>query len=280
MKKIIPLIFISAVFMLITGCSKHGGNDDFIDNDLGPIMNNYVCNYIKPVKLFLPDDSYQKEDCVYTQYVFFSPCRNTPYNNGEVLTYEMANQFEYENLIHDIGYYEYNDDKYPPIREHLLRYDSLCKAHKDTEYSKKEKFHSGDQIGIVTYRRMTLDVTSDTQYDAAHPAGTSLADIIEINVYSAKEIIESGYDISLCGKMKNDKGYEFHSRGMGHELKMPLKQFNEEYRKLIRDGIYLDFKTAPDVTSTHRFTVTYRDEDGRVLTATAAPVTLQGKGGE
>ena len=42
----------------------------------------------------------------------------------------------------------------------------------------------------------------------------------------------------------------------------------------------IDFPVAPDVTSTHRFTVTYRDEDGRVLTATAAPVTLQGKGAE
>ncbi len=276
MKKItIITVFVSVVAFVLSGCSK-----DSPSYHLGPVMNNYVRNYIRPVKLFLPDDSYQKRDCVYTQYVFFSPLHNTSYNNGEVLTYEMRNQFEYENLIHDIGYYEYNDDKYPPIKEHLLRYDSLCKAHKDTEYSRKEKHYSGAQIGIVTYRRMTLDITSDTQYDAAHPAGTSLADIIEINVYSAKEIIESGYDISLCGKMKNDKGYEFHVKGMGHELKMPLKQFNEEYRKLIRDGIYLDFKTAPDVTSTHRFTVTYRDEDGRVLTATAVPVTLQGKGAE
>ena len=61
---------------------------------------------------------------------------------------------------------------------------------------------------------------------------------------------------------------------------MSLTQFNEEYRKLIADNIKLKFKTAPDVTSTHRFTVTYRDEDGRVLTATTAPVTLQGKGAE
>ena len=276
MKKItIITALVSAVALVISGCSK-----DSPANHLGPVMNNYVRNYIRPVKLFLPDDSYQKRDCVYTQYVFFLPCYNTPYNNGEVLTYEMTEKFEYENLIHDIGYYEYNDDEYPPIKEHLLRYDSLCKAHKDTEYSRKEKHYTGQQFGLATYRRMTLDITSDTQYDAAHPAGTSLADIIEINVYSAKEIIESGYDISLCGKMKNDKGYEFHVKGMGHELKMPLKQFNEEYRKLIRDGIYLDFKTAPDVTSTHRFTVTYRDEDGRVLTATAVPVTLQGKGAE
>ena len=275
MKKItIITALVSAVALVISGCSKDSPSPD---HSLGPVMNNYVRNYIRPVKLFLPDDSYQKRDCVYTQYVFFLPCYNTPYNNGEVLTYEMTEKFEYENLIHDIGYYEYNDDEYPPIKEHLLRYDSLCKAHKDTEYSKKEKHYTGQQFGLAIYRRMTLDVTSDTQYDAAHPAGTSLADIIDVCAYSAKEMIDSGYDYRSVG-VKDERGA--YIMNLGHELKMPLKQFNEEYRKLIRDGIDLDFKTAPDVTSTHRFTVTYRDEDGRVLTATAAPVTLQGKGAE
>ena len=269
MKKItIITVFVSAVALVISGCSK-----DSPSHDLGPIVNNYVYAYIKPVKLFLPDDSYQKRDCVYTQYVFFLPCYNTSYNNGEVLTYEMTEKFEYENLIHGIGYYEYNDDKYPPIKEHLLRYDSLCKAHKDTEYAKTAMPYSDWQFGLATYRRMTLDVTSDTQYDAAHPAGTSLADIIDVCAYSAKEMIDSGYDYrSVC-----EKGDAIN---YGKKLNMPLTQFNDEYRKLIRDGIYLDFKTAPDVTSTHRFTGTYRDEDGRVLTATAAPVTLQGKGAE
>ena len=87
-------------------------------------------------------------------------------------------------------------------------------------------------------------------------------------------MIDSGYDYRSVG-VKDEGGAYIIS--LGHKLDMPLTRFNEEYRKLIRDGIDLDFKTAPDVTSTHRFTVTYRDEDGRVLTATAAPVTLQGK---
>ena len=124
---------------------------------------------------------------------------------------------------------------------------------------------------------MTLDVTSDEPYDATHPSGTSLADIIDIYAYSAKEMIDSGYDYkSVC-----EKG-EIYDNAIcfGKKLDMSLTQFNEEYRKLIADNIKLKFKTAPDVTSTHRFTVTYRDEDGRVLTATTAPVTLQGKGAE
>ena len=271
---------ISVVAFVLSGCSKDGG---IKDNHLGPVMNNYVMGYVKPAKIFLPDDvsSRDKGDGAYRQYVFFvPPSSDRLYNDGEIWTPEMKDQFDYENLIHDIYSYEYNDDKYPPIKEHLLRYDSLCKAHKDTEYSKKEKHYSGEQFPYATYRRMTLDITSDTQYDAAHPAGTSLADMVIINISSAKEIIESGYDENLCGKEINIYGDEYPVLSFGYELRMPLKQFNEEYRKLVDCRMNIDFPVAPDVTSTHRFTVTYRDEDGRVLTATAAPVTLHGKGAE
>lgn len=276
MKKITLLIFIAAAWFTISGCSKDSPSPD---HSLGPVMNNYVRGYIRPVKLFLPDDvsNYQTQGFIHTQIVLMTPIHSIKsYNNGERWTYEMIDMFNYKNIIRPTSLFEYNDDKFPVIPELVNRYDSLCKAHKDTEYSKKEKHYSGHQFIWATYRRMTLDVTSDTQYDAAHPAGTSLADIVNIKTYSAKEIIENGYDKSLV--VKDEQGCL--DLQLGHELKMPLEQFNREYRKLIADNIRLNLKTAPDVTSTHRFTVTYRDEDGRVLTATAAPVTLQGKGAE
>ena len=275
MKKItIITALVSAVALVISGCSKDSPSHD---HSLGPVMNNYVCGYIRPVKLFLPDDvsNYQTQGFIHTQIVLMTPIHSIKsYNNGERWTYEMIDMFNYKNVIRPTSLFEYNDDKFPVIPELVNRYDSLCKAHKDTEYSKKEKHYSGEQFPYATYRRMTLDVTSDEPYDATHPSGTSLADIIDIYAYSAKEMIDSGYDYkSVC-----EKG-EIYDNAIcfGKKLDMSLTQFNEEYRKLIADNIKLKFKTAPDVTSTHRFTVTYRDEDGRVLTATAAPVTLQGK---
>ena len=278
MKKITTIIIAAFAVFVLAGCSKQGENDDLIGGDSGPVMNNYVSAYIRPVKLFLPDNvsNYQDEENIYTQVMFFTPPSTLPFNDGEAWSREMVDKFEYENIVRPGYMFEQNDDEFPVIPTLVNRYDSLCKAHKDTEYSKKEKHYSGHQFIWATYRRMTLDVTSDTQYDAAHPAGTSLADIVNIKTYSAKEIIENGYDKSLV--VKDEQGCL--DLQLGHELKMPLEQFNREYRKLIADNIRLNFKTAPDVTSTHRFTVTYRDEDGRVLTATAAPVTLQGKGAE
>ena len=278
MKKITTIIIAAFAVFVLAGCSKQGENDDLIGGDSGPVMNNYVSAYIRPVKLFLPDNvsNYQDEENIYTQVMFFTPPSTLPFNDGEAWSREMVDKFEYENIVRPGYMFEQNDDEFPVIPTLVNRYDSLCKAHKDTEYSKKEKHYSGHQFIWATYRRMTLDVTSDTQYDAAHPAGTSLADIVNIKTYSAKEIIESGYNKSLV--VKDEQGCL--DLQLGHELKMPLEQFNREYRKLIADNIRLNLKTAPDVTSTHRFTVTYRDEDGRVLTATAAPVTLQGKGAE
>ena len=278
MKRITTIIIAAFAVFVLAGCSKQGENDDLIGGDSGPVMNNYVSAYIRPVKLFLPDNvsHYQDDESIYTQVMFFTPPSTLPFNDGEAWSREMVDKFEYENIVRPGYMFEQNDDEFPVIPTLVNRYDSLCKAHKDTEYSKKEKHYSGEQFPFATYRRMTLDITSDTQYDAAHPAGTTLADIVNIKTYSAKEIIENGYDKSLV--VKDEQGCL--DLQLGHELKMPLEQFNREYRKLIADNIRLNLKTAPDVTSTHRFTVTYRDEDGRVLTATAAPVTLQGKGAE
>ena len=278
MKRITTIIIAAFAVFVLAGCSKQGENDDLIGGDSGPVMNNYVSAYIRPVKLFLPDNvsNYQDEENIYTQVMFFTPPSTLPFNDGEAWSREMVDKFEYENIVRPGYMFEQNDDEFPVIPTLVNRYDSLCKAHKDTEYSKKEKHYSGEQFPYATYRRMTLDITSDTQYDAAHPAGTSLADIVNIKAYSAKEIIDSGYDLSLI--VKNELGSLILQKG--HELNMPLEQFNREYRKLVASSIRLNFPVAPDVTSTHRFTVTYRDEDGRVLTATAAPVTLQGKGAE
>ena len=282
MKKITTIIITAFAVFVLAGCSKNGENDDFMGGDLGPVVDNYVRGYIRPVKLFLPDkiSDYQDEGSIYTQPVLFTPPPIMPFNDGEAWSRAKADKFEYENIIRSESQFEQNDDDFPIIPGLVNRYDSLCKAHKDMEYSKEIKHYAGHQFTWATYRRMTLDITSDTQYDAAHPAGTSLADMVIINISSAKEIIESGYDENLCGKEINIYGDEYPVLSFGYELRMPLKQFNEEYRKLVDCRMNIDFPVAPDVTSTHRFTVTYRDEDGRALTATAAPVTLQGKGAE
>lgn len=156
------------------------------------------------------------------------------------------------------------DDPYNPEFNRI--YDSLCVANKDTRYSAAEKRYNGDQFKIpAVYRRMTLSVTSDTDYDAAHPAGTPLDDLLKTRVYFAKEIVESGYDF---------KQYPAPDYITGHTIMEPLSEFNAANRKLVGGWFRFEFTKAPDATSTHRFTLVYRDEDGRELTAKLNPVTI------
>ena len=55
MKKITTIIITAFAVFVLAGCSKNGENDDFMGGDLGPVVDNYVRGYIRPVKLFLPD---------------------------------------------------------------------------------------------------------------------------------------------------------------------------------------------------------------------------------
>ena len=70
MKKItIITALISVVAFVLSGCSKDGGTED---DRLYPMANNYVWNYVRPAKIFLPDDlsPYNKGNGAYRQYVF------------------------------------------------------------------------------------------------------------------------------------------------------------------------------------------------------------------
>lgn len=250
-QKIVLTVLLAAV---LAACSKEDGR-----TPLGPdpdYWDNYVAYYIKPVQLFgtyqydfstgtggpsHPEQEYNR----FRLDLRFSPAVSDTYNGDAVHKYEL---------------------------EHFIRrtdpvYDSICTAHKDTQYAKSDcPFEQFDYP--ANYRRMTLDVVSDAPYDAAHPAGTSLADIITVRFPSAKEYIESGYKVLETSKT------QYYVNGALMLVKS-LAQFNTEHRKLVGGSFRFEFTKAPDATSTHRFTIVYRDEDGRVLTSQMEPVTIR-----
>lgn len=287
-KNIIALVLIVA--LAIAGCSKAEVADDSpitesqdpidgsgMDGSIFDTLRHYVVRYVQPESIFTPDDAsrYQRNGYVYILPVQF--IRETGQTYGGVVTTEKQYNSEFDKII--------------IYGESGERYDSLCVAHNDLIVGRHH------YLGVIssgyafrfpaTFLRMTLDVVSDTDYDAMHPARTSLSDVIDVHARSAKEIIDSDYDFR---KVTIGSGFDFRKElfsyneelgrlnypGDGCQLKMPLKKFNKEYRNLVAD-ISLRFVSAPDVTSTHRFTITYRDEKGKVLTTTTKPVTLKAK---
>lgn len=245
---------VAAVAVGFVGCSKEG------THPCPPEADHYVNAYIKPADVFVAvvekatdglneAGTHGNEDVVLK--VSFWPVAGRKILGVEQPSEEQVRDYKSRHFIRS-----------------KRVYDSLCTAHGDTEYFVKAGGRVGDEFsGTPVFRRMTLDVVSDADYDAAHPAGTSLIDILGLKTRSVQEIIENGYDASLC----KDRVINF-----GYPLEMPLAQFNSQYRKLVDGQFELTFAASPQATATHRFTVIYRDEDGRTITGVSNPVRLKG----
>ena len=78
--------------------------------------------------------------------------------------------------------------------EEKKRYDELCKIHNDLSYNKKRSYIVVPIWGIcsaIDFKE--IDVVSNKDFDAEHPAGTSLKDIVRFVSVSPKKFIDSGY---------------------------------------------------------------------------------------
>lgn len=240
-------------------------------------MPSYIESYIKPTELFASirvgdTDTVLNAQTEYAAeklkfFTGFTPQPET-WHAGKYYSWDDMHAYEAAHFIHltpkSTDEVEY-DDPYNPEFNRI--FDSLCVAHHDTEYSKKEKHYSGERfVTPAIYRGMKLDIVSDADYDASHPAGSSLGDLLNIETYSAKEILESGYNMDLCtGPSVN----------FGVPVNESLAQFSSQYRKLIAGFFSIGFDKAPAATSVHRFTLTYTDEDGRTLSAVTSPVKIK-----
>ena len=131
------------------------------------------------------------------------------------------------------------------------------------------------------YRRTTgIHVVSDTDYDGEHPAGTYLDDIMRIHFESAEDYLATGYTSlkQYQGKTTGPSSYYGSLPIIDLDLSEDLDEFNRIQRKLIRFSFSFRLTKAPEQTSTHRFTITYTNEDGVELSGTTQPITIRGGG--
>ena len=86
-------------------------------------------------------------------------------------------------------------------------YDELCKIHNDLSYNQKRSYIADPLWGkcsAIDFRE--IDVVSDKDFDAEHPAGRSLKDIVRFVSISPKQYIDSGYAATFDWK-KNEPGF-------------------------------------------------------------------------
>jgi hypothetical protein len=143
-------------------------------------------------------------------------------------------------------------DRYDPEK-----FQKLSQKYNDQSFNKPiaTPYYNNALGNAIT----TFEITSDADYDATHPAGSSLTDIVWFDGRSFYPFIKSGY---------NDDVSTF--------LNKPVNQLTTDELALLEvywnrdDEAQLNFfyfSTPPTLSLQHNITVTITDADNNVFTA-------------
>ncbi len=97
----------------------------------------------------------------------------------------------------------------------------------------------------------SMHVTSDADWDEAHPAGTPLDDILRIKIETYAEFIRSGYQMYPAAREK----FIF------------ISELTPDDMKMIAPDPTIHFTSAPTISPTHTLTLEWTTIEGRVITA-------------
>lgn len=242
--------------MLFTACDKDKEMDD--DNGDLPFCESLIGSYT---------DTPTSEDMV--RIAALCPSQT----DWQDVSFFMVQKDAYRAAtIHSLWGTSFDDEAL--ARQNAAKYDSLSKAHNDLDYNRRTL----TMVMACLYRRTTgIHVVSDTDYDEEHPAGTYLDDIMRVHFKSAEDYLATGYTSlkQYLGKTTGPSSYYGSLPIIDLELSEYLDEFNRIQRKLIQFSFNFRLTKAPDRTGTHRFTITYTNEDGVELTGTTEPVTVR-----
>ena len=125
-------------------------------------------------------------------------------------------------------------------------------------------------VPIMYVQTESVNIVSDNDYDAAHPAGMSLNDLFILQYRCVDDILKKQYDFR-----PTDEQQKWGLPAWCFVEK--VTEFNLRRPTLIQFNFIFSPVTDPDQTGIHRFTITYTNIDGKVLSATTQPMKLVGK---
>ena len=184
-------------------------------------------------------------------------------------------------------YAAYYDAQNPDERpQKAAAYKALCERYGDTGYSGIREFfplYTGG-FDALWHNLVSIDVTSTADYDAGHPAGTSLNDLCELISWTPRDYLESGYtdryDWSAPPAYIPEKyrHITFYYNGQVndglHPFRIPLSECTAEDLLLMGSGqledgplFLLRFAHAPEAgNSLQQFELKLTDERGGTYT--------------
>ena len=164
-------------------------------------------------------------------------------------------------------------------------YDELCKIHNDLSYNQKRSYIVAPLWGrcsAIDFRE--IDVVSDKDFDAEHPAGTSLKDIVRFVSVSPKKFIDSGYKETFNWEKnepkifkkeeETDKLFDYSELKNYFPINGLLKDIGKDEMQMLPVNTYgiLSFDKEPTAEKEHLLTVTIDIGERKKLVRTITKV--------
>lgn len=164
--------------------------------------------------------------------------------------------------------YENTEDCFTKDLVDEAQFEVLAAQFKDTDFNGAYYLN----IPVMYVQTESLNIVSDNDYDAAHPAGIPLNDLCNVFYLCVDDILANSYRFTLTAQQKENKwsaGY----------FEKSITEFNREKPTLVAFDFRIQPIFRPAVPGTHRFTVTYKNIDGKELSVTTEPLNLAGESG-
>lgn len=141
------------------------------------------------------------------------------------------------------------------------KYNSLCIKHSDMSYEGLDPYYDNPAKQCFARDLSSIELVCDRDFDTAHPAGTSLLDIMNYSASSLSRWIRNGYRLDT-----------FQNECFILDKKADTLEADDLSLLCFFNMFQLQFTTLPEQSGKYEFTLTLTYDDGSVqpLNATVA----------
>ncbi len=220
------------------------------------------------------DDSSAYHD--YTAYVYSYHFPNDMYLSDD---YFYNHVYEWDSYLYsEYGFsVMFTDDYTQTLSQHSqgeekTRFDALCAKHNDTSFNQRIRYTMpSPPHKYLGFDLVSINVTSDADFDAEHPAGASLNDIVQFIAYTPYPFIQRRYTYSAPEDDSFERWKEEQtlinkplSECTTEDFILTLGQFdNTLYLCKELPCCYLVVKATPTLSHQHVLKVTIVDDIGQ-----------------
>lgn len=144
------------------------------------------------------------------------------------------------------------------------KFKELAQKFNDTEYNKINDIPPPPMMYVQSE---SLNIVSDQDYDATHPAGSSLNDLFLVKYASVDHILQNHYDLTPTEQQMKLGLYVW-------QFMESVDAFNQKRPILVGFDFWFYPTEHPTGNKQHRFTITYKNVEGKELVATTLPVQI------